>query len=348
MKRFVFALFGAGRAGLIHLKNILKNPRIDLKYIVEDNLSLAEGLKSKYSLDGVVIIAAQDSKVIYEDEKVDAIIVCTPTYTHEEIVKNALLNNKGVFCEKPIAGDIAGTLACYETAEKTGKPLLCSFNRRFDPNIKGVREKVISGALGNVHIVKTTARDHPEPPRSYLEISGGIYHDCGIHDIDLVCWILNEYPSQVYAQGVARTGQYTEMDDVDTVIMTLTFPSGIIATIDLSRLACYGYDQRIEVFGSKGMLISENQKPTSVTHYDSSGCHDDILKWSFPQRYAESYVNVLEHFLDVLEGSQKISITKFQTLNACELSSACEKSARSNTIVKISMNDDGLISFNDA
>ena len=174
-------------------------------------------------------------------------------------------------------------------------------------------------------MVKTSSRDSPLPSIDYLKISGGIFHDCGIHDIDLIMWIVGEVPTTVYAQAHAFHSSIAELNDVDTVAITMKFPSGVIAQIDLSRFAAYGYDQRLEAFGSNGMLQSQNAPASSVCFSDNKGVQDDVYMFSFPQRFAESYVNELDHFFDVIEG-RPCSVKKEEALMACKVASACQES----------------------
>lgn len=177
----------------------------------------------------------------------DAIIVATPTDKHEHYIRAALTAEKAVFSEKPVAADLKGVIGCYNLAEKVKKPLFCAFNRRFDLGMSELRRRVREGEIGTLYQIKTTSRDSPLPSMAYLQISHGIFHDCAVHDIDMVCWVLGEKPSSVYAQGHAFHPEIRAMGDVDSVTIVLKFPSGVIATIDLSRHSSYGYDQRLEV-----------------------------------------------------------------------------------------------------
>lgn len=219
-------------------------------------------------------------------------------------------------------------VSCYNEAEKVGKPLFCALNRRFDPGIMDIYARARKGAVGEIHMVKKTSRDSPIPPVEYLKISGGIFHDCAVHDIDIICWIVGEIPTSVYAQAHAFVPGIAELSDVDTVAIVLKFPSGVIAQIDLSRFAAYGYDQRLEVFGNKGMIVNENNRPVAVQLSNTQGTHQLPIYNSFPTRYAESYSRELEHFLDVLVGKAELIIKKEDTLLALKVVEACEKSLK--------------------
>ena len=182
-----------------------------------------------------------------KDPNVDAVIVTTPTHQHEHYVRTALTAGKAVFCEKPIATSQQAIVECYDMAEKAKKPLFCAFNRRYDPAMSALRRKVKEDKIGKLYQVRTTSRDSPLPSVVYLKISQGIFHDCAVHDIDMVCWIVGEEPCGVFAQGSAFDPDIKALGDVDTVAIVLKFPSDVIATIELNRHSQYGYDQRLEV-----------------------------------------------------------------------------------------------------
>ena len=228
----------------------------------------------------------------------------------------------------------SSSVNCYSEAEKHGASLLCAFNRRFDPTRVKVRKEVKAGRIGQLQMVKTTSRDNPLPSVDYLRISGGIFHDCAIHDIDVIMWIVGEFPTTVYAQAHAFRSTIAAIDDVDTVAITMKFPGGVIAQIDLSRFAAYGYDQRLEAFGSNSMLQSQNARASSVCVSDDKGLQDDVYMFPFWERYAESYKNELDHFLDVIEG-KPCSVKREEVLMASKVASACQESYKTGKPVHI-------------
>ncbi|CAK9826816.1 Uncharacterized oxidoreductase YrbE [Anthophora retusa] len=330
------ALFGIGRAGTIHLSNINTNPRLKLLYIVDDIESNWLNLKEYWHLDDVTFLTSKQSDRVYNDPNVDAVIVASPTYTHETIVRSALETKKAVFCEKPVAGDSVHTLKCYETAKEVGKPLFCAFNRRFDPSYSALRDKVRNGEIGHVHIIKTVARDCPLPNLEYLKISGGIFHDCIVHDFDIISWILGEYPTKVFVQASAHIPEIKAMGDYDTVVISLYFPSGTLGVIDVSRNSTYGYDQRLEVFGPKGMITADNQLSLSVTtQYGLQGVNTPPILYSFPSRFINAYRRELDHFVDVVLGKDESSVLPKETLAVSKIASACEESVRTGNMVEI-------------
>lgn len=332
-RRLGVAVFGIGRAGQIHCGNVLANPRLNLQWIIEEDLSLAQ----KYMVDQKVtttkVIKAAEMKLAVEDPNVDFVIVATPTKTHSAIVTSSLRAKKAVFCEKPVANSVEETHACYDEAEKARKPLFCAFQRRFDPSMGSIRQRILDGSIGKVHMIKTCSRDGQMPGPEYVRTSGGIFHDSTVHDIDMVCWLAGEAPSTVYATGHAFIPYIKEAGDVDTVAVTLKFPSGVIGIIDQSRHAVYGYDQRLEVFGEKGMLVTENVRPTTTIHLDGSGIHGDRVEDFFPTRYREAYKRELDHFADVVEGKAELLHQRKDAILTMQVAAACAESNHQGQVI---------------
>ncbi|XP_050493041.1 inositol 2-dehydrogenase-like [Bombus huntii] len=331
------ALFGIGRAGTIHLSNIITSSRVKLLYIVDDVESKWMSLKEYWQLDDVVFLNSKQADKVYNDPNVDAVVVASPTYTHEDIVRKALEAKKAVFCEKPIAEDNANSIKCYETAKKVGKPLFCAFNRRFDPSYSAVRSRVRNGEIGHVQIIKTVSRDSPLPSIEYLKMSGGIFHDCMVHDIDIMTWVLGEYPIKIAVQAHAHIPEIKAIDDFDTVVVTLYFPSGTLGTIDLSRNSSFGYDQRLEVFGPKGMIKADNEQPMHgvTSQYNLDGLTSAPIWYSFASRFMNGYRRELDHFIDIVLGRAECSVLPKETLAVIKIATACQESARTGKMVEI-------------
>lgn len=339
-KPLQLAMFGLGRIGTIHLEKLVTNPLVTLKYAVEDNVERSNYVSLIFHLAerGVKILTSSESATVYDDKEVDAVFVCTPTLSHEAIVLSALESGKNVFCEKPLAKSYDSIVRCYQLAKAKNLQILCAFNRRFDPSFAQIRARVQSGEVGQLQMVKTTSRDSPTPSIEYLKNSGGIYQDCAVHDIDLICWVLGEWPAQVTSQASTFKPSIAAIDDFDTVAITLKFPSGAIGIIDLSREAVYGYDIRLEVFGSKGMLASNERRSTTVVKSDSNGANASPINYSFASRFSEGYKFELEHFIDSLKRGQKVSVTGEQTLAVNRIADACNQSARTGQVVKLEWN----------
>jgi len=329
------ALFGLGRAGSIHLSNIIANPRVNLRYIVEMNRELWEPAKVRWNLKEVVFVHPDDVETVYKDEEVQACLIATPTFTHEGYILGSLGAGKAVFSEKPISQDPDGTSRCYKKSSEVGKPLFCAFNRRFDPSFNSIKEKVQAGQVGHVQMIKTTSRDSPLPSLEYLKISGGIFHDCAVHDIDMITWVLGEYPTQVYSAANAQIPEIKEINDWDNVAITLKFNSGTIGMIDLCRFANYGYDQRLEVFGHSGMLHALNETPNKEVFSDGVGSSQVPMYYSFPSRHADGYNRELDHFLDVVQNNVTMSVTDRMTSAVSKIADACEESAKTGAPVDL-------------
>jgi len=323
-------LVGGGRIGTVHLRNIINNPRLDLKYFVD----VDEGIAKSYAAKAPGCKALLSIGEALADPSVVGVVVCSPTATHRDIILASVRAGKAVMCEKPISLKLSEVDECYNEAKKHNVPLLCGYQRRSDPSFVKLRETVISGKIGKVQIVKTMSRDHPVPPVRFLRISGGIFHDCGSHDIDVVRWLTGEDPIEVSAVANAFNPDIKALDDFDTVLINLKMPSGIIASIDLSRNGPYGYDQRIEVLTEKGMVQAMNKQPTSVILSLEDGVHTDPYLHSFPERYEQAYNIELDHFADVMLKGVTVRIGHEDVRKVSIIADAAEHSARTGQVVR--------------
>ncbi|XP_068205694.1 uncharacterized oxidoreductase YrbE-like isoform X2 [Palaemon carinicauda] len=319
----------------IHMNNVMKNSRLTLKYIVEPDPQKLLRVQKQWKLPNSALLAPEEAEKVFQDPSIHGIIIATPTYMHRDLVIKGLKSGKAVLCEKPIAENLNETRECYEIAKEMQKPLLCAFNRRFDPSFKELQRRVHSGSIGQIHMVKTVARDSPLPSIDYLKISGGIFHDCAVHDIDLICWVIGDYPTHVFASGSAFIPEINAIGDHDTVAFMMKFSSGAISMTDLSRNAVYGYDQRIEVFGPKGMLSAANERPYNLINSTADGESQPPIKYSFPSRYHEGYVAEVEHFCDIIQGLDKTSVTGKNTMNISIIASALEESVKTGRMVEV-------------
>jgi len=330
--RISVALVGSGRIGVVHLRNILGNSRLTLKYVVDVDLKSAErAANQSHSAKAVTSIDA-----VLADKEVKGVVVCTPTAQHREIILACIRAGVAIMCEKPISLNVKEIDECYHEAKKHGVPLLCGYQRRSDPSFVQLKETCSKGGIGTLQIVKTISRDNPVPTLAYLKISGGIFHDCGSHDIDVCRWILNEDPHEVFAVASAFNPDIKALNDFDTVLITLKFPSGALANIDLSRKACYGYDQRIEVLGDKGMVQAQNRQPTTTIHSTDQGISGDAFCYSFPQRYEHAYAIELDHFVDILQGKAQPKLSHDDARKVAIIADAAEESVRAGRKVVVS------------
>lgn len=294
-------IIGAGRIGRVHAVNMSKMPDVRIKYIsdlyIESVRPWAEGL-------GIEKITNEYVEIL-QDEEVEAVLVCSPTPTHVSLIKEAAKAGKHIFCEKPISLNMEETMEALEYVKSHGVNLQIGFNRRFDPHFRRAFDVVQSGGIGDIHIVKITSRDPAPPPVEYIKTSGGLFIDMAIHDFDMARFIVGSEVEEVYVQGAIRIEPACkEVGDVDTAITTLKFKNGVIAVIDNSRKAVYGYDQRLEVFGSKGCITIDNDRSTTAMVLTEDGVMIDKPKYFFLERYQEAYIREIEAFIQSVQSNE--------------------------------------------
>jgi len=273
-----------------------------------------------------------------KDPSVQGVVICTPTAEHPQVILSCLGSGKAVMCEKPIAMNLKDIDECYNESNRLKVPLLCGYQRRHDASFSKTKESIKEGVIGKLHMVRTSSRDHPVPTLNYLKISGKIFHDCCSHDLDIMRYMTGEDPVEVFAMGHAFNPNLKELEDWDTVNISLKFPSGVVGNIDASRFAAYGYDQRIEVFGDKGMVQANNQQPTSVVVSTVSGVTSDPYFYSFPQRYEKTYATELAHFVQVILKKVEPILTHQDVRKVTILASACEESCQTGKPVRVQYN----------
>lgn len=331
------ALVGIGRIGLVHAETINK------KLSGKVNLSLFVDTVSKDLEDKAKQYNAKYSRSLDEclsDSSIDAVILCTPTNTHTESIIKTLNAGKHIFCEKPIATNIADHLKVVEASKKSDKKLMVGFNRRFDHNYKAIKDRIDLGEIGNIQLIKLTNYDSPFPNIEFLKTSGGIYLDLCIHDLDLISFFtesIKDEPIELFASGSAfLMPELSEFGDVDTTIVTVKMKSGAMATITASRFANYGYDQRAEVLGTNGSLISENDSPTNVILQNQSGIIKDKPFYTFLPRYINAYADEISQFVESISDNKDSPVTAEKCLPALKMALAANLSLKENRVVKIS------------
>jgi myo-inositol 2-dehydrogenase / D-chiro-inositol 1-dehydrogenase len=318
------ALLGAGRIGQVHAANIHRHPRADLHAVADVNAEAARGLAER-----VGARPSTDIDAILADPALDGVLICTSTDTHVELILKAAQRRLPIFCEKPVDLDLAKVDACLAEVEHAGVPLCIGFNRRFDPHFRALRDAVQRGDVGDVESVKITSRDPSPPPLAYVRTSGGLFRDMMIHDLDMARFLLGEPPVEIFATGACLVDPAIgEAGDIDTAMVILKTRRGALCHIDNSRRAAYGYDQRIEVFGSKGMLKADNPAPTTVTRSSREGVVSDKPYPFFLERYAEAYRAELDHFLDVISGGAAPLVTGRDGREALALADAAARSLK--------------------
>lgn len=327
---FNIALFGAGRIGQVHAVNIAGHKETTLYSVIDPNLEGANELATKYNAK------IQSTEDALADPNVDAVLIASATDTHAHLIELAAKAGKAIFCEKPVHLDIARVRDCLATVKANNVPLFVGFNRRFDPQFSQVRERFTSGAIGKAESLIITSRDPSPPPAKYVKVSGGMFRDMTIHDFDMARYILGEDPVSIYAKGSNMVDPDIGLaGDIDTAFVVMTFPSGAMATISNSRRSGYGYDQRIELHGEKGLLTANNIKENAVEQWGENGCVAAKPEFFFLQRYAAAYQAEWAHFVDVVAGRAISKCTGYDGEQALLLADSALKSLQSGVEIKL-------------
>ena len=325
-----FAQFGAGFIGKIHGANIANHPRSELAYIYDVNQSAAEHLAAQLGAK----VAASPEEIWASD--VDAVLIASSTNTHADLLSNAIQAGKPIYCEKPIDLDIDRVKAVVQQAQQTDLPIMVGFSRRFDANHLGVRKAFQDGEIGKLEMMHITARDPKPPALSYVKVSGGQYRDQTIHFFDMLRWLAGEDPVEVYAAGAALVDPAIgEAGDVDTSMLILKFPSGAMCHINCSRRTEYGYDERVELFGSKGMALSRRKPRREVTFYKGESVISDGLHAGWFERMEPTFYQALDAFIRRVEGEEIEYPTLMDGLKAQMIAEAAIESLRTNMPVRI-------------
>jgi len=326
------AVLGAGRIGKIHAANVAANPKARLVTVADPYgtaaKELADRLGCEASLDPVAAIERAD---------VDAIIIGTPTETHVNLMLHAVRKGKAVLCEKPIDLDIEKVDAAVREIERLDGRVMVAFNRRFDPSARQLRRSIDAGDIGDVRQVIITSRDPGPPPHEYISHSGGIFRDMVIHDFDMARWLLGEEPVEVMATASRLVDSaLAELDDFDTIMVQMRTASGRQCHINCCREAVYGYDQRLEVFGSAGMLLNDNLRPTTVRRWGraATDVREPLLNF-FLERYADAYKAELDAFVGALENGSPMPTSPHDGRQALRLADCALESVLSGRAVKV-------------
>jgi len=295
MERVTTAVIGTGRIGRIHARTVAwLVPGAELTALSD----VSEEALQEAAHEVGAKKAETDHRRVLEDPAIQAVIICSPTPTHAPLIVEAARAGKHIFCEKPIALDLPSIDRALQAVKSAGVKLMLGFNRRFDPGFSRARELIAAGEIGVPHILRITSRDPEPPPTSYLRESGGIFLDMMIHDFDMARFLMGTDPREVLAAGSCLVNpQITELGDVDTAVVMLRFPGGALGTIDNSRRSVYGYDQRVEVFGSEGQVTVGNRVPNETMHWGPQGLRGEKPLYFFLERYREAYVAEMEAFI---------------------------------------------------
>lgn len=323
-------VLGAGRIGNIHARNVAAHPRGRVVSIADAEAKAADALATATGARTAAVDA------ILGDASINAILICTPTDTHADLIERGVKAGKAVFCEKPVDLDSARIEACLKVVAAAKGKLMIGFNRRFDPSFADLRRRIGAGDAGTVELVTILSRDPSPPPISYVERSGGLFRDMMIHDFDMARFLLGEEPVEVFAAGSCLVDKAIgAAGDVDTAAVVVKTASGKIAQISNSRRATYGYDQRLEVHGSLGLLTAGNRTATTVTFADGKGYRGDPALPFFLERYAEAYRAEIDTFISGVLDGKPIAPTGEDGLRAQRLADAATQSAKTGQPVRL-------------
>ena len=332
MKKYKFAIAGLGRIGKIHLENLLLMDQVEVVAAMDTQAEGHQFAKKK----GIDQIFNSYEQMIKEST-IDAVVICSPTDTHADYVQMAAYAGIAVFCEKPLDLNLGRVLEVLKLVESKGIKLMLGFNRRFDQEFLKVKKLVAQGAIGNHHLVKITSRDPQAPPISYIVQSGGLFLDMTIHDFDMARFLVDKEVVEVYAKGAALINpELSRVGDIDSAVITLTYEDGTMAIIDNSREAAYGYDQRVEVFGSKGMVKADNNLHDTHQLFNSEGSHAALPLHFFLERYAAAYKTEIGEFIYALSNNTDLPVDGNDGLQSLKIGLAAIKSIKENRPVKTS------------
>jgi myo-inositol 2-dehydrogenase / D-chiro-inositol 1-dehydrogenase len=333
MKPIRIALFGMGRIGKIHFKNIMQHIPNAIVGAVADPYYDPQVFRQEYG----DVFFTQSAEQALARPDIDAIMICTPTSSHASLLQAAAAAGKPVFCEKPMDLSLERTLELAELIQESDIRLMLGFNRRFDPDFLHAKQLVEEKRIGGVQVVKITSRDPGLPSIDYIKNSGGLFMDMAIHDFDMARYIMGKEVVEVYARGLVLIDPAVgDAGDIDTALTTLTFDDGTYAVIDNSRKASYGYDQRIEIFGDNGMIQVDNNYHHTNVIYDNTGIHHALPLDFFMDRYSKSYLKEVELFVDALVNDKPMPVTERDGLEATLIAKAAKVSMQEERPVKLS------------
>ncbi|WP_172329546.1 inositol 2-dehydrogenase [Mangrovicoccus sp. HB161399] len=316
-------LLGAGRIGQVHAVNIAGHAKSELVAVSDVFTAASESLAAQYGAK------AASSDEILADDSIDAVLVATSTDTHSDLIEKATAAGKAVLCEKPVDLSLARAQACQAKAAATGKPVMIGFNRRFDPNFGALKASLEAGEIGKAELLSVTSFDPAPPPVSYIKVSGGLFRDMMIHDFDMATFLMGEAPVTVQAVGSAIVDPAIgEAGDVDTAVVTLTYADGRIAVIKNSRRAVYGYDQRVELLGSEGLLSVSNMLENTVSKATTAGVSSAKPTYFFLERYMPAYLREWDAFVTAVLEGKPMPVTLDDGITALALAEAATESLK--------------------
>ena len=333
MNKINVGVIGAGRIGQIHARNIkFRIPGAKLYAVADVNFEAARRMAAELE----VPVETSDHRQLMEDESIQAIVICSSTDTHAGMIIEAALAGKHVFCEKPIALDMDRIDQALAAVAKGGVKLQVGFNRRFDPSFRKVRELVAAGRIGVPQLLRISSRDPEPPPLDYVRCSGGLFLDMMIHDFDMARFLIGDEVTELLATGNCQVDpEIGKCGDVDTAVVLLKFKNGALGTIDNSRRAVYGYDQRVEVFGSEGCAVAGNKIPTEVTLHNAESTMSDKPLYFFLERYEEAYLAEMKEFISCIRENRVPTVGGLDGKVSVAMGYAALESLKSGNFVQV-------------
>lgn len=323
-------LLGAGRIGRVHAINIAGHSRSQLVAVSDVNEDAAHSLADAYGAK------ANSSDAILADASIDAVLIATSTDTHSDLIEKATAAGKAVLCEKPVDLSLERAQRCLDAVDKTGVPVMIGFNRRFDPNFSAIRASIAAGEIGKPELLSITSFDPAPPPVAYVKVSGGLFRDMMIHDFDMANFLMGNMPKTVHAAGTSIVDpEIGKVGDVDTAVVTLTYADGRIAVIKNSRRAVYGYDQRVEILGSEGLLSAGNVLENTVSKATKQGVTSAKPEFFFLERYMRAYAAEWDAFVAAILDGAAIPVSLKDGVDALSLAEAATRSAKSGQPVSL-------------
>ncbi|MCY1051075.1 inositol 2-dehydrogenase [Mammaliicoccus sciuri] len=322
-----FGVIGAGRIGQLHINYLRTHKDVKIKWISDLYCDKVEDWIKKAGIEN----KTKDHMDIINDPEVDVVVICSPTDTHVDIIKEACAKGKHIFCEKPISLSIDEAKIALEAVKEANVKLQMGFNRRFDKNFKELRNILNKGELGNIQTLRITSRDPEPPPVEYIKRSGGLFMDMMIHDFDMARYLMQSEITEVYATGGALVNpDNAQYNDIYTALVTLKFENGSMAMIENCRRSVYGYDQRVEVLGDKGAIDVGNEQTTTLNYYRAEGISKDNPPYFFLERYSDAYKVEMDGFIEAILNDTDVICSIDDGYKAQEIAVKCKESLLSN------------------
>jgi myo-inositol 2-dehydrogenase/D-chiro-inositol 1-dehydrogenase len=324
------ALLGAGRIAGVHATAITTNPGSRLIAVSDINQDAAVKLATQYGAE------VRTTEAILADKSINAVLIATSTDTHSDLIERATAAGKAVLCEKPVDLSLARAIACQKATAANGQPIMIGFNRRFDPNFSALKAALDAGEIGKAELLSITSFDPAPPPVSYIKVSGGLFRDMMIHDFDMANFIMGAAPVSVSAIGSSIVDPAIgEAGDVDTAVVTLTYADGRIAVIKNSRRAVYGYDQRVELLGSEGLLQAQNMLENTVVKSTKAGVTGAKPTYFFLERYMPAYAAEWAAFVNAVNSGSALPVTLADGVAALAMAEAATLSVKTGKPVSL-------------